>query len=57
MTAQVSWSVNGGPLQTESRDLGLLPVMVKVSRMISRDDCDKCGALIFVIELSRVGVI
>ncbi len=57
MTAQISWSVNGGPLQTESRDLGLLPVMVKVSRMISRDDCDKRGVLIFFDELSRVGVI
>ena len=30
MTAKISWSVNGGPIHTETRDLGQLPIMVKV---------------------------
>ncbi|KAM0756551.1 beta and beta-prime subunits of DNA dependent RNA-polymerase [Meredithblackwellia eburnea MCA 4105] len=32
MTARVVWSVNGGPQQHETRDLGLMPVMVKSAR-------------------------
>jgi DNA-directed RNA polymerase I subunit RPA2 len=31
MTARISWSVNGLPKQYEERDMGLVPVMVKVS--------------------------
>ena len=30
MTARVKWSVNGGPPQLEDRDMGFVPVMVKV---------------------------
>ncbi|GAA5925248.1 hypothetical protein JCM3775_006405 [Rhodotorula graminis] len=32
MTAKVAWSVNGGPTQIETRDLGNLPIMVKSAR-------------------------
>ncbi|KAK4705804.1 DNA-directed RNA polymerase I subunit RPA2, partial [Phenoliferia sp. Uapishka_3] len=32
MTATLSWSVNGGPVRTETRDLGNLPIMVKSAR-------------------------
>ena len=31
MTARISWSVNGLPKQYEERDMGLVPIMVKVS--------------------------
>jgi DNA-directed RNA polymerase I subunit RPA2 len=30
MTAKLSWSVNGGPVTSETRDLGNLPMMVRV---------------------------
>ncbi|KAI5477061.1 DNA-directed RNA polymerase I subunit RPA2 [Pseudohyphozyma bogoriensis] len=32
MTARISWSVNGGPTQHETRELGNLPMMVKSAR-------------------------
>ncbi|ORY90187.1 hypothetical protein BCR35DRAFT_287430 [Leucosporidium creatinivorum] len=32
MTAKLSWSVNGGPVTSETRDLGNLPMMVKSTR-------------------------
>ncbi|WFD30693.1 DNA-directed RNA polymerase [Malassezia sp. CBS 17886] len=32
LTARVSWTVNGGPEQSEIRDLGLVPVMVASNR-------------------------
>lgn len=31
MTARISWSVNGGVVFSETKDLGQLPIMVKVS--------------------------
>lgn len=31
MTAKISWSVNGLPKQYEERDMGMVPIMVKVS--------------------------
>jgi hypothetical protein len=30
MTAKIAWSVNGGAEQIETRELGNLPIMVKV---------------------------
>lgn len=30
MTAKISWSVNNGPVSSETRDLGNLPMMVRV---------------------------
>lgn len=30
MTAKLSWSVNGGPVSSETRELGNLPMMVRV---------------------------
>ncbi|GAA5861442.1 hypothetical protein JCM1840_005372 [Sporobolomyces johnsonii] len=32
MTAKIKWSVNGGPANIESRELGHLPIMVKSAR-------------------------
>jgi len=32
MTAKISWSVDGGALHTESRELGNLPIMVRSTR-------------------------
>lgn len=31
MTAKIAWSVNGGAETVETRELGNLPIMVKVS--------------------------
>lgn len=31
MTATIAWSINGGPEYEEVRELGHLPVMVRVS--------------------------
>lgn len=31
MTAKVSWSVNGGQVHSETRELGNIPIMVRVS--------------------------
>jgi DNA-directed RNA polymerase beta subunit len=36
MTAKLSWSVNGGPRHEENRELGLLPIMVKVGGLFIR---------------------
>jgi len=32
MTARITWSVNGGPPQSDTRDLGNAPIMVKTAR-------------------------
>lgn len=34
MTAKISWKVNGGEWNSETRDLGRLPVMIRVSLQI-----------------------
>ncbi|KAN0060699.1 hypothetical protein ACQY0O_007357 [Thecaphora frezii] len=32
LTARISWSINGGPEESELRDLGMLPIMIKSNR-------------------------
>lgn len=34
MVAKICWQVNDGPIETENRDCGLVPIMVRVSVLL-----------------------
>ena len=35
MMAKVCWQINDGPVEVEMRDCGLLPIMVRVSSILT----------------------